>query len=294
MRKILVAGCLLLVISLLTSCGLRTESSRYYYSPSWTQDGKVIFIGATESVDKDILGSRMSSSYSEYVMTMYPAGTGESGALFSVTDAPPYAMSCSPTRDYVAYMDDLRSGLFGKIVIRSISTEAFTGMRRTELSFYPKIKSFDWSDTGNQLVYCTTQEVRIVDIDGSGDTLVTAEANLEFVTWKYGSQIAFVSSSEGTVLINSDGTSPEALVGSGVVVNKPQISQDLTKVYGIMGESFVEVNINTGVTTKVVASFTGLLPRLSPDATMVTYSKSGEDSGIYVLNIGTGTEEAIR
>ena len=99
MKKILVMVSLLLVVGLIAGCGLRVETTGYAYSPSFTKDGRIIFIGATRTTDKDILGSQVGSSYSEYVQTIYPTGTGESASLFSVTDAPPYAMTCSPTTE---------------------------------------------------------------------------------------------------------------------------------------------------------------------------------------------------
>jgi WD40 repeat protein len=299
MKKVIVVSCLLLVVSLLVGCGERTETSRYYYSPSWTNDGRIIFIGGTKSVDKDILGSQLSSSYSEYVKTIYPSGTQESQALFGVTEDPAYAMSCSPNRAYVAYLSELRSGEYGKIIIRSITTEAFTGMKVTELTFYPRIKSFDWSSNGDQIVYCTSSEVKIRDwndFNGSTEQVVTSgETNLNFVSWKDGNQIAFVSTLEGTFMINSNGTGRKELVGVGVVVDKPQVSSAAANpVYGIMGSTYVEVTVSTGATSEVASSFSGVLPRISPDGDMVTYSKSGEDSGVYIMYTATGTEETVK
>lgn len=301
MRKLLVVSCLLLVVSLIAGCGERTESTRYYYSPSWTRDAKIIFIGATESVRKDILNSQLGSSSTQYVLTIYPTGTGESSSLFDVTDTTPYAMSCSPTTEsaYVAYLDDLRSGLYRKIIIRNIAAGQHSGLEKVELVFSPGIKSFDWSNDGIKLVYCTTREVRTVDIDGTNDALVTAEANLEFVTWKYGSRIAFVRSSGSSKLlslINSDGSGRIDLQANESV-DLPQISAANTNiVYGIAGGSFCSVEATAGSpsTTEVKASFTGELPRLSPDASMVAYSKSGEDSGIYILYTATGTGETVK
>jgi len=280
-------------------CGERTETTRYYYSPSWTKDAEIILIGGTQSVDKDILGGQLGSSYTEYVFTIYPSGTGESAALFDVTDAPPYAMSCSPNRDYVAYLGELRSGEYGKIFIRSISTEAFTGMKELELTFYPKIKSFDWSDDGNQIVYCTTNEVKVRDwndFNGATEQVVTAEANLEFVSWMYGNRIAFVYTSGGNKRLSLINPASKARtdLSAAVALDAPQISpSDTNTVYGIAGAKYVSVNTNTEVSLEVASSFTGLLPRISPDGDMITYSKSGEDSGVYIMYTASGTEETV-
>lgn len=300
MRKMIALGCVLLLVGLLAGCGERTESSRYYYSPGWTRDGKIIMIGATQTVNKDILGGQLGSSYAEYILTIFPSGTGESAALFDVTGAPPYAMTCSPTRDYVGYLDELRGGEFGKVVIRSLSAEAHTGLREIQLSFYPKIKSFDWSNDGNKIVYCTSTEVRTRDwndFTGASDQLVTAEAGLEFVSWKNGGRIAFIYTSGGSkrlALIYPDGSGRTDLA-AGLTVEYPQISSANTnEVFGVAGPSLVKVDVNAAASTEVMAAFAGQLPRLSPDASLVTYDKAAQDSGVYVCRVATGTEEAVK
>jgi len=298
MKKVLVFGCLLLLVSVMVGCGARTDTTRYYYSPSWMRDGKIILIGATESVDKDILGGQLRSSYSQYAMTIYADGTGESSSLFDLTDATPAALSCSPNSDYVAYLDDLRSGLYRRIVIRNIASGQHTELEMAELVFSPGIKSFDWSDDGQRIVYCTTREVRVRnwnDFTGVTDTLVTPEVNLSFVSWKYGDMIAYVSTSKGTFLIRSNGTGHSPLLTAGTVVDKPQVSkQDGNLIYGTMNDRYVEVNVSGGTTSEVLANFAGELPRLSPDATKATYSKAGEESGIYILNIVAKVETKIK
>jgi WD40-like Beta Propeller Repeat len=298
MKKFLVAGCLLLFVGLLVSCGLKTETSFYYFRPAWVRDGKVIFIGARQTVDKDTLGSQIGSSYSEYAQTIYPTGTGESTALFDVTEDPAYAMSCSPTTDYVAYMGDLRSGLYGKITIRNIASGQHSGLELIELTFSPGIKAFDWSNDGTKLVYCTTGEIRTVDVDGSNDILVLAVANLEFVAWQYGGRIAFVTTSGSDKLLSlvySDGTGRLDLAAASSV-DEPQISAANTnEVFGVVSDAYAKVNVNTTTRTNIVASgFTGSLPRLSPDAATVTYSKVGETTGVYTMTVSNGAESQLK
>ncbi|MFC1571853.1 hypothetical protein ACFL31_04825 [Candidatus Margulisiibacteriota bacterium] len=262
---------------------------------------KFFFVGLLETVRKDTLGSQLGTSSSEYVKSIYPTGTDESDSLMDVTDATPIAMSCSPTRDYVGYLGDLRLEEYGKILIRSLSTEAFTGLNELELLFDPKIKSFDWSADGNTLVYCTTAEVRTRgwnDFTGATDTLVIAQTDLEFVSWKYGGRIAFVytaSNKKRLSLIYADGTRRTDLAVN-LTVEKPQISSAATnEVFGTAGGSFVKVDVTALTSAEVEAGFTGILPRLSPDASKATYSKSGEDTGVYILYMGTtATEEAIK
>jgi hypothetical protein len=279
---------------------LRVESTTYTHSPGFTRDGKIIFVQGSERVDKDLLGSQMGSSYTEYVNTIFATGTGETASIFEVTDSPPYAMTCSPTTEahYVAYGDDLRSGLFRKIVIRNFGSEQHLGLEKVEMVFDPGVESFDWSNDGTRLVYCTTSEVRIVNRDGSGDALVVAAGDLEFVTWKYGARIVFVRASGSDKLlslINSDGSGRVDLSAANSV-DLPQVSSaDNTVIYGVSGGNFCSIDTDTPATpTVIAASFSGALPRLSPDASMVTYSKTGENTGVYVMYTATGTEEAVK
>ncbi|OGC02822.1 hypothetical protein A3H38_06340 [candidate division WOR-1 bacterium RIFCSPLOWO2_02_FULL_46_20] len=291
----------LLPVLLVAGCGQKLETTKYFYSPTWLKDGRVIFVGLSETATKDMLGSQLGSTVTEYVTTIYPSGTGEGSSLFETTNNTPQDMTCSPTIEahYAAYMDELRNGLFGKIVIRNVTTTLQTGLGRAELNFSPGIKSFDWTSGGRELVYCTTQEIRLVAVDGTNDRLVTPESNLEFVSWKYGGRIAFTTSGEGTTRVLSviypNGLNRTTLA-TGVSVQYPQISAANTnEVYGILSGAYVKVDVNTSTTTKIVASgFTGNLPRLSPAADKIVYDKAGEASGVYVLDVATGTETAIK
>ena len=96
-------------------------------------------------------------------------------------------------------------------------------------------------------------------------------------------------------LIKADGSGRVDLSAASSV-DKPQISSTNTdEVYGISGETYIKVTVSSGVTAEVVdADFTGVLPRLSPNADKVVYSKSGETSGIYVFDIAAETETAIK
>lgn len=289
MKKVIVVSCLLLVVSyLLVSCGLKTETTRYFYGPSWVRGGEVIFVGEVNTADKDVLGSQLGSSYSQYVATMSSAGTNESSSLFDTTDTSVYALSCSPFTDYVAYMIGLRSGLFSTIVIRNIATGVHTGLEMVELNFSPGIKAFDWSPDGTKLVYCTTTEVRIVDVDGANDALVVAESGLEFVSWKYGGRIVFSGANSLLSLIYPDG-SGRLDVGPNLSVDTPQISPSNTnEVFGTNANNhridMIDVSGSPTAIT-VINSVNAVLPRISPNGNLLTYSKVGETSGVYVLDI---------
>ncbi|PIS28799.1 hypothetical protein COT42_06975 [Candidatus Saganbacteria bacterium CG08_land_8_20_14_0_20_45_16] len=287
----------LLFGAVLAGCGVQTSTHYYYYSPSWARDGKLIYLGATESVNRDILGGQLSSNYAEYTMTIYPSGTGESGALFDTTSARPYEMTCSPTTDYVAYGDSLRSGLYRRVVLRNIAAGTHTGLEQLELAFSPGIKSFDWSNDGIKLVYCTSTEIHTVDINGDNDTLVVADSNLEFVAWKYGGRIAFVRTSGADKilsLIYADGSGRTDLAAASSV-DLPQISSTNTdEVYGVVGSTYKKVVVSSRVRSDLIASFTGEFPRLSPDTTLLTYSKSTETTGIYLYDLSAGTETQVK
>jgi len=285
---------ILMLVILVSGCGERQEISTYYYSPGWLKDGKVVFIKGLQSVKKDAIGTQLGSIYTESLMTMSSAGTSEA-LLFDVTGVLPYQLNSSPATDYLAYLDDLRNNLFDKIVIRNVASGTHTGLEKVELRFSPGIKSFDWSPDGTRLVYCTTKEVHTISVSGTADALVTAEANLEFVSWKYGGRIAFVHASGANKIlsfINANGAARTNLAAAASV-DKPQISSANTnEVYGIAGGSYTKVDVSAGTpaTSEVLASFKGELPRLAPTADKVIYSKTGEQSGIYLLDIATKVE----
>jgi hypothetical protein len=294
MSKLYLWGLLIVMVVGGFGCGATNSSTHSYFSPTWTRDGKVLLISSLQSSSKDALGTQVSSSYSEYVLTMYPSGTGESTPLFDATSARPYAMTCSPTGNYVAYGDSLRSGYFRTIVIRNISTEAHQGMDMLELAL-TGVKSFDWSANGLQIVYCTSTEVRVRDwndFTGATDVLVTAEPTvgitLESVSWRYGGRIAFVRASGSNKLLSmiySD-RSERVDLSAALSVELPQISAvNTSEVYGIKNGTLVRVNVDAGTATTVVASgFTGELPCLAPDGKQLIYNKTGENSGIYLIS----------
>jgi dipeptidyl aminopeptidase/acylaminoacyl peptidase len=298
MRKILSCVGLLLAIGLLSSCGLRTDTNRYYYSPTWTRNSQILHIVTTQTVDKDIFGSQLDSDSKDFAQTIYPTGTGESPALFETTGSLPSLLTCSPNSDYVAYADDLISGLYRKIVIRNISLDVHSGVEVLELAFNPGIKSFDWSNDGTRLVYCTSDEIRIISLEGE-DTLVLAQDNLVSVSWKYGSRIAFIYASGSDrllSLVNPDGSGRLDL-SADASVNYPQISAVNTSlVYGINQGNLARVDVDAvSPTIQVFGSgFPGDRVRLSPDATTLTYSKAGEKSGIYIMDIASGVETRVR
>ncbi|HVN67516.1 MAG TPA: hypothetical protein VMT55_04020 [Candidatus Sulfotelmatobacter sp.] len=293
--------CLFLALSIY-ACGERQESSKFYYSPTWTRAGTVPFILGLQTVRKDAIGTELGSSYYESVCTMDAAGAGEN-FWFDVTGATLSAMSCSPTTDYLAYLDDLRNGLYGKIVIRNISgTLPHTGLDTIDLVFSPGIKSFDWSNTGTQLVYCTTKEVRVRDwndFTGATDALVVAETSLETVSWQTGTRIAYVhATAAGKVLsiITPGGAATDLTVAQSV--DKPQISSvNPNMIYGIAGGAYCVVDVSApSVPVVILPNFKGDQPRLAPTtADKVVYSKTAtESSGIYILNLTTSAETKIK
>ncbi|MFA6430836.1 MAG: hypothetical protein WCV91_00410 [Candidatus Margulisiibacteriota bacterium] len=298
--KALIAVCgLLFAVCFLVGCGERVENTSYYYSPSLTRDGQIIYIYGLQSVKKDVIGTQISSTYTESVGTTSQAGSGFA-FLFEVTGAPAYYMSCSPVNDYVAYLDGLSNGVFSRIVVRNISaTSPHTGLEQAQLIFSPGVVSFDWSNTATQFVYCTSNEVHTINIDGTNDTRILTQENLQFVTWKFGAKIIFVYTSGTDTLMgsmNADGTG-RLNFAAGATVAKPQITRTNTNlIYGISGGSFCSVDISVGApaTTEVLANYKGSVPRLAYDADVVVYSKTGEQSGIYLLNIAAKTETKIK
>jgi hypothetical protein len=299
-RTLLGFGILILGF-VLAGCGGTTSSSYFYGNPGWTVDGKIICLKELESTTKDVFGSETGSSVSFGVVGMSAAGTSET-FLFDVTGNLPYSMTCSPTsaaKEYVAYMSQLTGTSFGGIVIRRISTGE--GLAKVELNFSPGIISCDWSNTGTQLVYCTTSEVHTINLDGTGDTaVVTGLTNVTYVAWKYGTKIAYVHTvGSDTILslINANGTG-NVDMPAAASVEKPQISAaNNNLIYGLAGGSFCSVDVSAGtpVTTEVVANFKGQVPRLDPTGATATYDKLIiENSGLYALDLTTKAETKIK
>ena len=304
MSKKIKFGCLfclalLLAVVGLTGCGTRSESTYFYYSPTWTVDGNLLFIQGLQIVNKDVVGTQTGSAFTENLSTMTPAGAAVT-ALLDVTAAPPYAMTCAPVGSYDAYATQVSGNLYGNIIIQNVSTGTHTGLDRVELKFVPGIVSFDWSSDAKKIVYCNGTEIHTVNLDGTGDTTVLTGTALTFVSWKYGTRIAYTHTVSGsTVLsfVNANGTGQVDLAAAASV-DRPQISAVNTNlVYGLGGGSTycsVDTSVGSPATTEVAAAFHGQLPRLNPAGNKVTYSKAGEQSGIYLLDLTTGIETPVK
>lgn len=285
---ILFAACLVY----LTGCGQNTTSTIYSYSPSFTRDSKIIFVGTTMS----------DSNTAEYVKTIYANGTGESAVLFYTTDNSPYYMSASPGRDYVAYLNGLSNNTFDQIIIQNIASGTHTDLGKVELDFFPRILSFDWSSDANKLVYCTTNEVRVRDWNdytGATDALVTRETDVTSVSWKYGDRIAFThtSGSDNILSFIYSDASNRIDLATAVSLTKVQISPSNTaEAYGVASGNYYKVDFTAAAPalTLIKAGFTGQTPRISPDASRTAYSKASLTSGLFVLYLSTGTEETIK
>ena len=299
--KALIAVCgLLFAVCFLVGCGERIENASYYYAPSLARSGQIIFINGLQSTKKDVIGTQISSTYTESVGTTSQAGAGFA-FLFEVTGAPAYYMSCAPVNDYIAYLDGLSNGVFSRIVVRNISaTSPHTGLEQAQLIFSPGIVSFDWANSSTKFVYCTSNEIHTVNIDGTADTKILTQENLQFVAWKYGTKVVYTYTSGSNLIMgtmNGDGTGVAATFAAGASVAKPQISRlNNNIVYGIAGGSFCSVDISAvgPATTEVLANYKGSVPRLAYDADVVVYSKTGEQTGIYLLNLATKTETTVK
>jgi hypothetical protein len=283
--------------TLIAGCGEKTESTFYYYSPSTTRDGKIIYVKKLESVRKDAIGTQLGSTVTESIMTMTAAGASET-FLVDVSNAPPSAMTCAPVGDYVGYLDGLSGVVYSKIILLNIAAGSHKGLNKIELTFDPGIKSFDWSNDAKKLVYCTSTEVHTINLDGTGDAaIVTGATDISFVTWKFGTKVAYVNSvaSVPTLsLMNGDGTGIVTNL-TGAFVNYPQISSvNPNLIYGINGGSYCKVDITAPATVEVKTPFAGNLPRLAQAADIVVYDKTSVASGIFALTLATSAEAQIK
>ena len=288
--------------ALTAGCGERQESTSYYYRPSWTRGGSVVLIKGLQTVRKDAIGTELGSSYTETLITSDAAGASES-ALLDATDSLPYAVSAAPAGDYLVYLDgtSLRGTLFSRAIVVSIAGGSNTRMEKSEFTFSPGIKAIDWNNLGTKLVYCTSTEVRTINLDGTGDTaIVTGGTGISFVTWKYGAQVAYVHTVAAVPtlsLLNGDGTGTATNLPAAAFLDKPQIDPNNNKIiWGLSGTSFCSADATvpaTAVTVEALANCQASLPRLNPAGTKVAYSKTGESTGVYLLDLATKTETKI-
>jgi hypothetical protein len=110
--------------------------------------------------------------------------------------------------------------------------------------------------------------------------LVLAAASVESVAYKYGTRIAFTyrdGTQSKVAAIDPNGTNR---VNTGVagITNLCISKAVVSEVHGLQAGAYVKVDLNTFVTTSLIAGFSGNGPRLAPTADKVVFEK---DSSLY-------------
>ncbi|OGC05656.1 hypothetical protein A2230_03230 [candidate division WOR-1 bacterium RIFOXYA2_FULL_36_21] len=159
----------------------------------------------------------------------------------------------------------------------------------------------DFSPTseGYKIVYTnSSNELRLTDIDGSVDTLITTEA--DELSWRNGDKIAYEFSEGGyTYLgrIKADGTSVESLGENSIY--SPQISNlNFEVIYGLALSDYRKINLgrNPLEETILVTSLNFVRPKLSFDDTKIVGGdlQQSDINGVYVTDISTGVTTQLR
>jgi len=275
-------------------CSGRYERSDYYERPSWTRNGEIICIRGILEKNFDTINNLVGESYNEYLSVVTADGTGET-VYNQVTDYLAENLTYNPTTEMVAFRTGSSAGVSRYIVMQFLPSASYTGPDQLTLSV-PNVLSFDWDNTGTKLVYCNTDgEIRTINLDGSGDTLVK-DVDAITVNWKYGNRIAFEYLDSGETklaLINSDGTGQMNMLTSSVT--DPQIScVNPNHIYGKRDYGYIRLNVTNYPTiesTTFIASLEAADPQLSPDAAKIVIAKT---DGIYTILLSTGAETKIK
>jgi len=176
-------------MSLISGCGLVSErvTATYYHNPSWLPNGKIICTKYVNVADFN----RMSGSYTDisnnyYITTMDENGSNEQD-LKDVTAINKYIsggeIAASPDGAYIAIAARSNIEIFDSDFNHYKSISTANGSYAEHLDFSP-------TSEGYKIVYTNSNnELRLTDIDGSVDSLITTSA--EGVAWRVGEKIVY-------------------------------------------------------------------------------------------------------
>ncbi|MBI5699016.1 hypothetical protein HZC35_01725 [Candidatus Saganbacteria bacterium] len=251
---------LLLFVS---GCGERTSVSNTYSTPDWTKDGQVACLQGITNERADALGGTIAKSTTDWLTYMDASGAN-AFADTDITADLASNLSLSSVATLAAYAGGVGGGTFNKIVIRYLPSASGSHVSKIELNV-PNAVSFDWDSTGGKIVYCNTNgEIRTINIDGTGDTLII-DVDAASVAWKNGDRIAFTYLDSGTSkvsLINSDGTN-RLNTNVASVANLCVSRANTFEVFGVKSSTYVKINTQSLAETVVIASLSGSNPRLA-------------------------------
>jgi TolB protein len=153
-----------------------------------------------------------------------------------------------------------------------------------------------WSPDGSRLAYVKQDlpliQVRVINVDGTGDVALTNRTSFQPAWSPDGSRIAFVTLGDKQMfLVNPDGTGEVSVTPPGTEDDGPAWSPDGTRIAfhtGLPGSDSDIAVMNADGTGRVnLTNRAGfdLSPAWSPDGRRIAYHRSDlADSEIYIMN----------
>lgn len=286
MQNKLVLLVLGLAIVLLTTgmtggCGMNSSTKTYYYYPDWTPDGRIICSKNIQTVSGGSGPTPGTSIDSEYYLAIIDENGSNEANIKRIENAA--RVATSPLGNYYAYSCwDPNSNY----IIRVIDN---AGNNLALINLTSEVSGLDWSPDETKLVYGitndSTEEIHIVNKDGTNDSLLTVGGN---PVWRIGDHIAFeYSTPEGITLslIKSDGSSLTNLrIGyDAQFINTNKL------IYRFVPQ-VRQINIDGTGDEQLFTDYSyRKRPRLSADKTKLVAMDASKGYGILVINIsGTG------
>jgi TolB protein len=258
-----------------------TPPGGFERNPVWSPDGRKILFSKNDDL---------------YVMN----GDGSGRVMLARGDAEVTGYSWSPDGRMIAF---LQAGLIDDLFFQELWVMAADGSGQLRLA--QEGGSPSWSPDGRMIAYEGGGQIRLINVDGTGDTQLTNQryGAVEPAWSPGGDRIAFVTALDEPLerpadrhifLINPDGTGIRNLTRGRADDDGPTWSPDGSKIAflfseGEDGNEGSEVAVmnpdGSGRTNLTRKPGFDVSPRWSPDGSRIVFHRSGdEDSEIYVMN----------
>ena len=247
-----------------------TPSGAFEYNPVWSPDGRRLLFAK----DADL-----------YVMNAQGSGRvklvdGQWGIS---------QQRWSPDGQMIAYVNGRPQGEGVVEELWVMRSDGSGKLRLAENATEPS-----WSPDGRRLAYVAQQlpliQVRVINVDGTGDVALTTRSSFQPAWSPDGSRIAFVTLGDKQMfLVNPDGTGEVSVTPPGTEDDGPAWSPDGTRIAFHTGsvESDIAVMNADGTGRVNLTNRPGfdLSPAWSPDGSRIAYHQSDlADSEIYIMN----------
>jgi Tol biopolymer transport system component len=257
--------------------GLRnlTPAGAFEYNPVWSPDGRRLLFAK----DADL-----------YVMN------AQGSARVKLVDGQSYTeqQRWSPDGRMIAYVNGRPQGQDIVPELWVMRSDGTGKLRLAENATEPS-----WSPDGRRLAYVAQQlpviQVRVINVDGTGDVALTTRSSFQPAWSPDGSRIAFVTLSDKQMfLVNPDGTGEVSVTPAGTEDDGPAWSPDGSRIAfhtGSVDSDIAVMNADgTGRVNLTNRPGFDLSPAWSPDGSRIAYHQSDlADSEIYIMNAdGTG------